>query len=68
MPSKLFIAAATFGATRLRVEETWRLWITGSALSLWRFGTLGFSFASCSLFESAALIGGIERTGGETSL
>src|ERR1700730_8240243 len=66
MPSKLRIALGELGAPRVRVK--WLFWIMGSALSLWRYGTLGFSLASCCCFKSAAVHAGIWRIGGETSL
>src|SRR6266404_6183710 len=66
MPLKLRMVAGRFGASRLSVE-TWLFWMTGSGVSWCRYGTFGFSFASCSAFQSDAFQGGILRTGGEMS-
>ena len=66
MPLKLRIGAGTFGASRLSVE-TWLFWMTGSGVSWCRYGTFGFSFASCSDFKSDAFHRGILRSGGEMS-
>ena len=66
MPLKLRMGAGRFGASRLSVE-TWLFWMTGSGVSWCRYGTFGFSFASCSAFKSDAFHGGILRTGGEMS-
>jgi hypothetical protein len=41
--------------------------MTGSGVSWCRYGTFGFSFASCSAFKSDAFHGGILRQGGEIS-
>src|SRR5947207_1912295 len=66
IPLKLRMVAGTFGASRLSVE-TWLFWMTGSGVSWCRYGTFGFSFASCSAFKSDAFHRGILRSGGEIS-
>ena len=66
MPLKLRMGAGTFGASRLSVE-TRLFWMTGSGVSWCRYGTFGFSFASCSAFKSDAFHRGILRSGGEIS-
>ena len=66
MPLKLRMGAGRFGASRSSAE-TWLFWMTGSGVSWCRYGTFGFSFASCSAFKSDAFHGGILRSGGEMS-
>src|SRR5205814_179063 len=66
MPLKLRMGVGTFGASRLSVE-TRLFWMTGSGVSWCRYGTFGFSFASCSAFKSDAFHRGILRSGGEIS-
>ena len=66
MPLKLRMGAGTFGASRLSVAR-WLFWMTVSGVSWCRYGTFGFSFASCSVFKSDAFHRGILRSGGEMS-